>query len=414
MSRSVIHYDPPAQQVKNTRVVFKVPRGVSAIPGTMKVLDIKIQPKNAQGQPVECYFPALAGIFSAVAQIELLVDDKPIDLFLSKQASAFFNTLGDPDVQFNINQPLTGSSNAIYETTAIPVLDAASQVQTLRYIPVDSIPQCLDLKRVLNYLANRKIIEEGLSVSITWDKDRISEWLLDQSSAVTSIDIFPGYLSYESLEDHGFPEQPFVSFVQTIEEAIIIPANTTDNFVQEVEQRMNSLRNKTVTRTLFVTEPQGTDSALKLQNVRKTYGKLCSIGQLGESLNIVVDGNQIMTFKGFSSAAHKVAMASDAWGPLSLSQSAWFLPKVATLVDDTPPGSITTGELSNYGSYLGVDIAQYVDKELVIQYQRKSSTAASFPAQSAALKLYMISQVEKFHDVKSGVCTYVKLANPRL
>lgn len=393
---SVIHYDPVAQSVKNLRSVFKIPKGVAAIPATIKVLDIKINPKNAQGQDVECYFPANAGIWSAVRQIELLVGDKPVDLFLSKQASAFINTLGSPDVQKDITQPLSGSNNVVYQTPETP------DAMTLSYIPVDAVPQCLELRKVLDYLNRRYIVEEGLSISITWDKDALSEWLVDQSSTVTSVDIFSGYLSYESIDGvHKFPEQKQVNFHQTIQETILVPAVGGSNTVQYWEQRMNSLRGKTVTRSLFAVEPEG--SPTNTAAVRTTFGKLCSIGQLGESLNIAVDGATILTYKGFSSLAHKLAMTADSWGPSSAAQGAWYLGEEASLKDSK------NQDLSNYYSYLGVDMQRYVDKEVVIQYQRKSADATEYPAQAGALKIHMISQVLKSHDLASGVCTYIKL-----
>jgi hypothetical protein len=394
MSMSVIHYDPVAQSVKNLRAVFKIPKGVAAIPGTIKVLDIKIQPKDAQGNDVVCYFPANAGIWSAVRQIELLVGDKPVDLFLSKQASAFVNTLGNPDLQKDIAQPLSASNNVVYETPESPAS------MTLQYQPVDAISQALELRKVLDYLNRRYIVEDGLSVSITWDKDVFNEWLLDQSAAVSTIDIFPGYLSYESIEGpHKFPEQKTVAFHQTIQETILVPSIGYGE-IQYWEQRMNSLRGKTVTRALFAVEPEGAPA--NTTAVRGTFGKLCSVGQLGESLNIAVDGSQILTFKGFSSLAHKLAMTSDSWGVSSAAQGAWYLGETPSLRDSKNQG------LVNYFSYLGVDMNRFVDKEVVIQYQRKSADIL-YPAQAAALKVHMISQVLKTHDLATGVCTYVRI-----
>ena len=414
MSTTVINYDPPTQLVPNVRTVYKIPRGIAVIPSTIKVLDILINPKDGSGNAVNCYFPALAGVWSAVSQIELLVGEKPVDLFLSKQASAFLNSLGNPDVQTNITSQLTGSSNNIYEK-----INDSNQL--LQSIAVDSTAQALDLRKVLDYLNNRYIIEEGLSISITWDKDKLSDWLLRPTIAGTStatvaasVNIQSGYLSYETVMNHKFPEQKVVNFKQTIEEAIILDApgkdathaNGQDNFLQQVEQRMNRLRDKFITRCLFVAEPRltgGVGQDPVYTAVKNVYGKFCSVGQLSEYLNIVIDGNQKLTFKGFAQPAHKLALTTDSWGVGSSSLTSWYLPKNDTLVDSS------NNELSNYYSYLGVELETFVNKECVIQYQRKSGQVGQNASVCSPLKLYMISQVLKQHDIASGRTTYIRM-----
>lgn len=406
MSQSVICYDPPAQLVQNVRAVYKIPRGVAVIPSTIKVLDLKVNPTNAQGQPLTCYFPALAGVWATISQIELKVGDKPVDLFLSKQASAFINSLGSPDMQRDITSQLTCSSNNIAENSDDNKVGNNPYYianQNLTYMAVDEVSQGIELRKVIDYLNNRYMIDEGLSISITWDISNKASWLLDPPGGVpvANVNMQVGYLSYETVQDVNLPKQKLVTFRQTIEEQIIIPAIGTDETVQYWEQRMNSLRDKFLTRSLFVFQPHGTPA--NIADVRKTYGNLCSIGMLGEYLNIVIDGSQKLTFKGFSQPAHKLALTLDSWGSSSSSLTSWFIPKEGTLVDKEGL------ELSNYYSYLGADLETFVNKEVVIQYQRKSGVNANLPAQGAGLTLFMISQVLKQHNTETGVVTYLRL-----
>jgi len=394
MSLSVINYDPPSQQIPNLRTVYKIPKGISVIPSSIKLLNISITPLNASGNRVASYLPCLAGIWASVSQIELKVNDKPVDLFLSKQMSAFKNSLGNPDFQNNIVSKLTGSNNNIFQ-------DLDLNRESLIALPADIVPQCMEFRLVLDYLNNRYLIDEGLSIQITWDTQRL-DWLLPGADAETpaGVNIVPGYLSYESVMNYKVPEQNLVNFKQTIEEAIIIPNITSDDTQQLWEQRMNSLRDKFITRCLFVNEPIGQNS--DIQNVKNTYGRYCSMGMLNEYLNIVIDGQQKLTFKGFSNPAHKLGMCYDVFGVGSSSTTSWFLPKLASLVDDE------NNALDNYYSYMGAEFNTFVNKEVVIQYNRTSTTASSNPSMGSQLKLYMISEVLKEHNTKTGVCTYVK------
>lgn len=393
MSQSVINYDPPSQQVPNIRTVYKIPRGIAVIPSTIKLLDILINPTDASGDKVTCYFPANSGIWSSIQQVELKVGDKPVDIFLSKQASAFRNTLGTPDLQNDIVSQLTGSSNNIYQ-------DSTNQKEELIYNDVDSVSQCMEFNKILDYLNNRHIIDEGLSIMITWDSKMPVDWLLSPTATITSINIQPGYLSYESVLDHNLPKQDVVNFKQTIEEVILLPAITGgNNTTQQWEQRMNSLRGKYVSRVLFVNEPQADGIPDSIQN---TFGRYCSMGQLAEFMNIVIDGQQKLTFKGFSNNAHKNGMLFDTFGPSSQSMAGWYLPKY-DILDDFDAVS-----MSNYYSYLGAELDTFVDKELVIQYQRNNGTVST-PTFKNAMKLYMISEVWKQHDVNSGTTTYIKV-----
>lgn len=406
MSLSVIMYDPPAQQQPNIRTVYKIQRGRKTISSTIKLTSLKINPKTADGEvPESCYFASMGGAYLSIKQVELLVGEKPVDLFLSKQAINFRNSLGSPDYQYDIVSMLTGSTNNIYQ-------DLNEDKQGLLAPEVDSFTQSIDFKNMLDYLNNRYIIDEGLSIIITWDSSNL-DWLVNggtDSAPATSVSIDPGYLSYEVIETDNMPVQDVVNFKQTIEEAILIPAITNgaypdpvplDNTVQQWEQRMNSLRDKTIKRALFVSQPLGQNA--DITNELNTFGRYASMGMNNEFLNIVIDGSQRLTFKGFSNSAHKLAMTTDSFGKSSCSMSSFFNARVPSLVAEGGQ------PLKNYYSYLGVDLNTFVDKECVIQYNRTSATNADFPSLGAGLKLYMISEVLKQHNVKTGVCSYVRV-----
>lgn len=397
MSLSVIMYDPPAQQQPNIRTVYKIQKGVKVIPSTIKLTNLKINPTQTDGTPAPCFFAAMGGAYLSLKQVELLVGDKPVDLFLSKQAINFKNSLGSPDYQTGIVSPLSGSNNNVYQ-------DLNKNLQNYTATTVDEIPQSIDFKYMLDYLNNRFIIEEGLTLILTWDSSNL-DWLVNcnsvQAEEVAKVNIDPGYLSYEVVEAENIPRQDVVNFKQTIEEAILVPAIGADNTPQIWEQRMNSLRDKTIKRTLFVTQPLGTNS--DITDEQHTFSRYASMGMDNEYLNIVIDGSQRLTFKGFSNPAHKLALTSDSFGKSSCSMSAFFNAREESLED------LGGKTLKNYYSYLGVDLNTFVDKECVIQYNRSSATNADYPSLAAQLKIYMISEVLKQHNVKTGVCTYVRV-----
>jgi hypothetical protein len=394
MSLSVIMYDPPSQQQQNVRTVYKVQKGVSVVPSTIKLTNLKINPNVSK-----CYFPAMGGAYLSLKQVELLIGDKPVDLFLSKQCINFKNSLGTPDYQYNILTNLAGTSNNVYQDVELGKL-------TFSYITVDDIPQCIEFKHMLDYLNNRMVIDEGLTIILTWDSSNL-DWLLTggdpDAEKPTSVNIDPGYLSYEVLTDHNLPKQDIVNFKQTIEEVVLLPAvGDDDNQTQLWEQRMNSLREKFVNRVLFVNEPLG--QLPDIANNQLTFGRYASYGMNNEYINIVIDGNQRLTFKGFSNNAHKLAMTADTFGEGSSTMTSFFLPKDPVAVDITGENTV-----QNYYSYLGVELNSFVEKECVIQYNRTSTVVDEYPSLDAPMKLYMISEVLKQHNTQTGVCSYVRV-----
>ena len=395
MSLSVIMYDPPNQQQKNVRTVYKVSKGVPVDAQSIKLTNLLINPVDVNGQPVQCFFPALGGAYLAIKQVELLIGDKPVDLFLSKQCINFKNSLGNPDYQYNILTELAATNNNPYQDVELNKI-------LFDYQAVDSFPQCIEFKKMLDYLNNRVVIDEGFSIIITWDYQNFEDWLLTANigKAPEDITIDPGNLSYEVLTGHNLPPQKLVTFKQTIEEVVLIPAVGDDDKSQDWEQRMNSLREKFVSRVLFVNEPLGTNS--DIANEQKTFGRYASYGMNNEYINIIIDGNQRLTFKGFSNNAHKLAMTSDAFGDSTSSMTSYFIP------NDPVAADMTEEPLSNYYSYLGVNLNSFVNKECVIQYNRTSGTLADNPSTGAQMKLYMISEVMKQHNTETGVCSYVK------
>lgn len=405
---SSIHYDPPSQQ-SAYRTVFKIPKGVHVVPGTIKVLDIKVNPTGAGGAASTAYFPALAGVYSTVKMVELFVGGKPVDIYQSKQASAFINSLGNQDMQQCIASQLTSSSNNIVENLDNVGNAAILTVrQNLNYVAIDSVPAALELKKMVDYLANRYICDEGIDVIITWDSD-FASYCLDSAPAVTAVNIVPGFISYETVSDDAaklYPAQDKVLYRQTIEEQIVVDAidDKGVDYLQQIQYRLNSLRAKTVLRSLIVTVPTGEPA--NTAAVRATYGKLCSIGQITPVYQLTVDGQTILTYKGSASSAHSLAMTQQAWGNSSSSVSSWFLPQIPTLVDSA------NNQLSNYYGYFGVNMGRYVDKEVVLEFSRRSSSEANndgYAAQVAKLQLLMISQVVRMHDVKSGMISYPKM-----
>lgn len=401
MSQTVIMYDPPSQQQQNVRTVYKVQKGVSVVASTIKLTNLKINPNVTK-----CYFPAMGGAYLSLKQVELLIGDKPVDLFLSKQCINFKNSLGTPDYQYNILANLAGTSNNVYQDVELGKL-------TFSYYTVDDIAQCIEFKHMLDYLNNRMVIDEGLTIILTWDSSNL-DWLVTGGDPTaqnpTSVNIDPGYLSYEVLTDHNLPKQDIVNFKQTIEEVVLLPAislgpiGNLDNQTQLWEQRMNSLREKFVSRVLFVNEPLGVLS--DIANNKLTFGRYASYGMNNEYINIVIDGNQRLTFKGFSNNAHKLAMTADTFGEGSSTMTSFFLPKDPAAVDITGE---SVNSLQNYYSYLGVELNSFVEKECVIQYNRTSTVVADYPSSNAPMKLYMISEVLKQHNTQTGVCSYVRV-----
>lgn len=401
MSLSQIMYDPPSQQQANVRTVYKIQKGVNVLPQSIKLVNLKINPTaviNGVSTAVDCFFAAMGGSYLSIKQVELLVGDKPVDLFLSKQMINFKNSLGSPDLQLDMNAPLTSSNNNVYQEVNL-------DKQALTYLTVDEIAQSIDFKKMLDYLNNRMLINEGLTIIITWDSSNL-DWLCTGNNADSvqpeAVNIDPGYISYEVITgDVQMPSQKVVNFKQTIEEAILIPSISVDDTIQYWEQRMNSLRDKFISRVLFVNQPLGTNA--DIGDEQATFGKYASYGMNNEYMNIVIDGAQKLSFKGFSNAAHKLAMTNDTYGPQSSSMTSFYNAELPVLIDG---GNQT---MKNYNSYLGVELNTFVNKECVIQYNRQSSVNDAYPSLGAQLKLFMISEVVKQHNLETGVCTYLKV-----
>jgi len=186
-----------------------------------------------------------------------------------------------------------------------------------------------------------------------------------------------------------------IPYVSTIVERFVVPA-VSDGSTSATSFRSGAFRQRFVRDLIFYNQVTTTDGWL-LRNNR-------SVAQMGEKLQLVVNGRKFLPDQGIDNEATKMQYFNQTLGSLNIPLSA-ALSSTADVVAnrDNILADATTRKLAHNMSVTAVAVNDTIER-LDIEYQRVGSTLAPGPGgdQTNAFNLLAFGHVQRLLEVQSG------------
>lgn len=381
--RNVINYDPPISHNQNqTRYLVQARKTLG---GSMKLLDVDLSPNK------DCYFSALAGVYSCIERLQVRYNGQEIDYYFSPEALGYIiPSSGDNEIQKGIFSQLHGTNNNA-------VFNKVSKKLNLQRELVNGKKFEIRLALLSSFLASVGVIEGQVEIIIDWNK-KTSKFLCPATAGESiSLDIQPPFLSYETVEGSSLKMPERFVFTELVPDQWTIPA-VSANSTKTTEVRSNAFNQKTLGKLLLVNVPQSIDQGTPANDAKalfSVFGSYCSVPMKNEIFNIALDGDSVLTFRNVSSDAIKLSLAVDAFGvyPTAVPMAHTHAQVPALEELDVNITGQSVKQLNGFFSYGCCEINQRVNKELAITYTRTADSAL-YPTLGEQMNLYAIGEVK--------------------
>lgn len=383
MSLTQVHYDRPRAH-SNTQTRFIIPRNRKVYTPSIRLLDILVNPSK------DCYFPALVGAYSLIKRVQVSLNSVPVDLWDAQASLPFLVAqMGDNEKQRNVVKELYLTGNNV-------VHDPDNNTMILDRPLVDSSSASLKMIVYSDLLANLGVANDEIEIIIDWETN-LQKCLLpaDNGTAVTSINIPPMYLVYETFVN-DIPQPNEIYFRKWVEEKMVV-SNVADNTLQTVELRSNAFNGKTVSRMLISNVPasinvqDANEDSLALYSV---FGPYMSVPMIQEAFNVGKNGMTLLSLRNVNNDSLKLAMTSDTWGESNFISGGHLhlnKPMLDELNAKFTSGTSQLQQLNGFASYGSIDISEKVTKDMQFSYRRLGNT--TYPTLSEQMLLVVDAEI---------------------
>jgi len=398
---SQIHYDQPISHTQS-RTRFLIHPNQKVIAKSIQILELKINPVMSVGGAT-CTFPVLVGAYGCISKLQVALDGRVVDVWTAQELLPYLISMSaDNEKNFGINSVLYGTGNNLE-------LDQSTGLLQFNRPVVDSQTVSLKLNVYSDLLNNIDVINRKLEIIIDWEQS-LKKWLIPSSGNVTSVNIDPPYISYETLnQDVQEPQE--VYYRQWERDQWVIPRiPTTDpddvlaGTTQKEEIRSNGFNNKVLGRMLLSTCPTNISQLNpgdEDKDLFKLFAYYMSVPMYNEYYNISKNGRSLLTFRNVNNDGVKHSQAVDVWG------EGCFVTNGHINSNKSVLKALQTSDILNgFCSYGCVEINDRVLQDLQFNYSR--SCPEDLPKTHALVDLLNISAIAEVECVlKNGEKEYI-------
>lgn len=393
-----VHYDKPRSH-SNSQTRFIIPRNRRVYTPSIQMLGVTVNPNRP------CYFPMLVGCYSLVKNVQVNINSVPSDVWKAQQMLPWVVS------QFGDNEKQRGIVKELYLTGNNLVYDAQTETMTIERPLVDSQTASMKMIVYSDLLLNLGVCNEEIEIIIDWEtnlsKCLISVDAIEGGSKVTSVNILPPYLVYETFNmDISQPTE--IVFRKWVEERMAVPS-TAANVLQTVELRSNAFNDKTISRMLISSLPASLNNSTPNLDASGLYclcSSYLSVPMVQESFNIAKNGETLLSLRNVNNDSLKLGMTNDIWGSSNLVSGAHLHlqnPMLVDLSQNFVSGTNTITQLSGFGSFGCVDISEKITKDVQFSYRRQGVSA--YPTLSEQMLLCVDAEVNCLY--KDGRVSYI-------
>lgn len=365
-----ILYDP--QSFNASRCVFTIPKGLNISAANIRVCDFKISNNNGS----QIYFNH-AGVYSLLSKVSVLsLAGTEIDRLSNMEMMALRMSHMENASQFSINRQMSqGMCSSIYLNN----LGQASLTELYGADDGSMMSIYWNISMMLTYLQRRVVIDEGMTILLEFATPDVVGF---EYSFVTP----PSLAVDEFLTDVPKDSLDVVSYMSIIQDKLHIAAGETG-----FEKRLNSFYNQYLGSVYYMNILNRFDNPL-----------VNAIDKQGQSLQISIDGRQVIPLKGIDSVGKKVGFLSDFSSPFSLPGYDSALQLVSGFEGFHNPNNGL--EYANKFSYGCFQLNRYIGNDLTISYNFADADAVT---STQGETLLILSEVLRSYDRMNDKVAFV-------
>ncbi len=250
------------------------------------------------------------------------------------------------------------------------------------------LPGYLDISFMSDYLTQRQISDDFMTIQIEMMPSTfIQNGYVLSGPPTLFLDEVLSPMPVDSADmiiyDMIVPDKLLIKSLNSDDDQDPLTAN-----VSQIDQRMNSYTNQLISNLYVYSLETANDQPL-------TNGYATS--EMSQTINLLIDGKQLMPYGGLRTDAMRLASLSDNTGPISLpSASAYYANQRQTALSNPNTGKL----LSSCYGYSAVGVNQVVLGELSVQYSAKLFHQAGLASSNKFIQL--LAEVKRFYKRSTG------------
>ena len=329
-----ILYDP--QSFNSSRCVFTIPRGLVINAQKIRICDFKISNKSGNG----IYFNH-AGVYSLLSKVSILsLQGTEIDYLSNMEMMSIKLLQMENASQFSVNRQL---SQSMCNSVFVNNLGQASLTELKGEDDATAMSIYWDISLMLSYLQRRVVIDEGMTILLEFASPDVLGFNYEFSSPPSlAVDEFLTSIPKDNLQ--------VLSYTTIIQDKLILPTGSTG-----FEKRLNSFYNQFLGRIYFMNILNKSENPF-----------INAIDKTGQSLNILIDGKQIIPLKGIDNPAKKLGFINDFTSPFTIPA---YSSALNLLSSDKSFTNVNNGlDYRNTFSYGCVSLNRFVGNDITFDY----------------------------------------------
>lgn len=383
----------------SSRSVFSLPSS-KTLRSNLRVSDFAVS--NIVGRSDHIMFASNIGVYALVKSVALLdKDGNQVDLLNNVSQAMLTGALRyDRGYNKDFSDKLTGASSAynISLDQTVPIAQRNTSSLIVNTIS-DSMTFSLDIQLMLAFLKATPIIPDGLRLVIEYETDyrkvfRNFDSAGQDLTPPSAITINPPLLLVDEILQGQIALMPLIQYFPTQVELVALP-QVANGATQIVEQRLVSMLDKFV-RRVFVVLVAADPFSLQRFAV--------STAQYLEKMNLTVNGRKLLPYSGVDNNQNlKLGMLVDTLG-VNFTTCCGGNYVVNAANAGQYPGLADVSHFMNGKLAIAGFTVQQPVSEMSLSYQRTGLD--TFPPAASALSVYVIAEVARVMDTKTGICSY--------
>jgi hypothetical protein len=364
------------QSHNQSRSVYTVENGLVCKSNKLRLLDFNIYTDSTYQTVAQLSLHPLAGVYSLIKKVSFLnLQGQEIDSFSNSVNNMALRLIHmDNGSQEGISNIINATNNSFFNTDSksIQCVDNSASLAKINGLYID-------LASMLNYLNTREYIVEGFTVVVEWNDKSV--WAPSISSAL--------YISAPTLaldealnvSPQQVSQQP-VMFINLVNDQILLGTSTTPQI-----RRLNSFYNQFISNLYYLNNV-----------VTLPYRGLGFSASQGETFELTIDGKKLLPLRGIDTPARKMAHLHDFAGESNILTGS-FMKLQNPLGVQTEGISAPTIVFDNNMSFGCIKLDRFIQNDMTLSYSRVNADNVN---------LFIVAEVLKMYDPKSGQLTYVK------
>ena len=369
METRTLLQDPQSHNAQRT--VFTIPAGLKINSKKIRLCNFDIS--NTTGDSV--YFNH-NGVYSLLQKVSLMsLKGTQIDRVQNVDIMGIRLLHSENATQFSVNRQL---SQQMCDSVLVNNMGQADLTEEVQKDDASLISLYIDVSFMLQYLQQRNVIDEGCTLVFEWADPSVCGFNYSFNiPPCLAVDEFLGNVSSDPEVEH--------TFLTIIQDKLIVPPNQNS-----FEKRLNAFYDEYIHNVYYYNIQDKASNPL-----------LNPMAQVGEQLEITIDGRKLIPLKGVNTDAKKLAFLHDFSGEVCIPayDSAISLNNTNYLGFNNPNLALNYSGNWSYGCFA-------LDRTINMDFTIAYSTTGNVPNTSSGYCLMILAEVLRTYNRETDKVGY--------